>query len=567
MVEMAHKEVNSTDSALNMSASGEAAVPSASGNEMPRDWKFWCIFLSMMISILLTAVEFTAIGTALPVIVNSLHGEQFVWIGTAYTLGSTAPLPLCGGLAQILGRRAVMLGALFFFSAGSAISGAAPTMNALIAGRTIQGVGGGGITALTQIIIADLVPLRERGSFNGLMAIAWGLGGGVGPIIGGSLAERGQWRWIFYLNLPICGVAAILVSLFLRLKTPQEPWYTKLSRMDWIGNFLVIASTTSIVIGLTWGGVQAPWSAAKVLVPLILGLVGLCGFFVYEAFLATHPIVPVSMLANRTALSGYIQNFLMGVVLATIAYWLPVYFQATKDAGPIAAGVDIFGISYSVSPFCLIAGAVIQKTQRYRQPMWFGWALMVIGTSLLSTLAADTSRAKSFGYQIMAGSGIGIIYVAAYFPVLAPIPVTKSAPALAFYTFLRNFALVWGVTIGGAILQNELKKNLPEAFLDTFPENTDFAFAAIPLIKDLGQPTKDQVRVAFANALQVVWEVMAGISAAGFVISLAMKHLPLHTSVDRDWGRQEGIVETDAEMRGLNVNVQKEESNVEERAV
>lgn len=128
------------------------------------------------------------------------------------------------------------------------------------------------------------------------------------------------------------------------------------------------------------------------------------------------------------------------------ADWLPVYFQATKDAGPIAAGVDIFGISYSVSPFCLIAGAVIQKTQRYRQPMWFGWALMVIGTSLLSTLAADTSRAKSFGYQIMAGSGIGIIYVAAYFPVLAPIPVTKSAPALAFYTFLRNFALVSSIT-------------------------------------------------------------------------------------------------------------------------
>ena len=125
-----------------------------------------------------------------------------------------------------------------------------------------------------------------------------------------------------------------------------------------------------------------------------------------------------------------------------MADWLPVYFQGCKDARPVASGVDGFGLSFSISPLAIIAGAVIQKTQRYRQPLWVGWILMVVGTGLLSTLDENTARGKSYGYQILSGAGIGIIYIASYFPVLSPISVTQSAPALVFFTFLRNFSLV-----------------------------------------------------------------------------------------------------------------------------
>ena len=122
--------------------------------------------------------------------------------------------------------------------------------------------------------------------------------------------------------------------------------------------------------------------------------------------------------------------------------WLPVYFQGCKDAGPIASGVDSFGLSFSISPTCIITGITVQKSGKYRPQMWFAWCIMILGTGLLSYLDADGSRGQSFGFQILAGVGLGIIYVAAYFPVLAPIPVTKSTPALAFHTFLRNFAQV-----------------------------------------------------------------------------------------------------------------------------
>ncbi|KAJ7889221.1 iron permease [Mycena leptocephala] len=510
---------------------------------MPRDWRFWCIILSLAICILLTAIEFTAVGTALPVIVQDLSGDKFIWVGSAYTLGETALIPFCGGLAQIFGRRIVVLVSIALFCLGSALCGAATTMNFLIGGRTVQGLGAGAITALTQIIIADLVPLTERGVFNGIMALAWGIGGGCGPVIGGSLAERGQWRWLFYLNLPICAVAATLVTIFLRLKKPNAPLLEKLKRIDWIGNLIIVASTTSVVIALTWAGIQFPWSSAKVLVPLILGFLGLAGFLVYEAWFPKYPIVPVSLLGSRTAFSGYTQNFFNGVVLSTLAYWISVYFQACKDAGPTAAGVDGFGLSYTISPSSLLAGLVVQKTARYRQPMWVGWILMIVGTALLGTLDENSRRSMCFGFQALIGVGMGIIYVTAYFPILAPIPVSQSAPALAFFTFLRNFALIWGVTIGGTVLQNELTTRLPPAFLTQFPGGTQIAFEVIPSIRDLPQPLKDEVRNAFAGSLRVLWNVLAGISALGLLASLFMKHLPLHTSVDVDWEQKTAYYE------------------------
>ncbi|KAJ6585313.1 MFS general substrate transporter [Mycena capillaripes] len=499
---------------------------------MSRDWRlgFWCIIMSLAICMLFTAVAgnlYTAVGTGLPVIVQDLSSGKFVWVGSAYTLGSTALIPFCGGLAQILGRRIVALVAIALFCIGSALCGATKTMNFLIVGRTVQGLGAGAITDIIQIIIADLVPLKERGSFNGVMTLAWGIGGGSGPVIGGSLAERGQWRWLFYLNIPICGLAAILVTIFLRLKTPIAPLREKLERIDWLSwTLIIVASTASFVIALTWAGIQFPWSSAKVLVPLVLGFLGLAGFLG-----SPYLQVPVSLLDSRTTFSGYAQIFFNGIVLSTLAYWLSVYFQAGKDAGPTAAGVDGFGLSYTISPSCLIAGLVVQKTARYRQPMWVGWILMIIGTALLATLDENSSRSMCYGFQALIGVGMGITYVTAYFPVLAPIPISQNAPALAFFTFLRNFAIV--------ILQNELTMRLPPAFLAQFPVGTQIAFEVIPSIRDLPQPLKNEVRHAFARSLQVLWNVLAGISGVGFLVSLFMKHLPLHTSVDTDWGRDD----------------------------
>ncbi|KAA1466939.1 MFS general substrate transporter [Dentipellis sp. KUC8613] len=509
-----------------------------------RDWRFWLIIVSLMLSTFIFALETVAIGNALPIIVNELRGSQFVWVGSSYSLAASAFLPMTGSLSHIFGRRDVILVALLLFAIGSAVAGSASSMSILILGRSayispIQGVGGGGITSVSQIILSDLVPLRERGTFSGILAIAFTIACCIGPVVSGALAQHGQWRWLFYLNIPICGAAGALTLVFLKLKIPPGSLREKAKHMDWIGNFLVISSTTAVVIALTWGGIQFPWNSAKVIVPLILGLVGLGLFLLYDATRAGTPMVPFLLISNRTSLSGHLQTFLNQIITCVTIYYLPVYFQGCKDASPIASGVDCFGIAATASPTAIITGITVTKSSKYRPQLWFAWSLSLIGCGLLSSLNADDSRAKAIGYQILVGIGIGMIYLATYFPVLAPLPISENTRALAFFVFLRNFALVWGITIGGTILQNELRKNLPAEFVSAFGEDTQIAYAAIPQIPSLPQPLKDEVRRAFADSVRVIWQVLTGISGLGLLISLAMKGLPLHTSTDEDWGMQE----------------------------
>ncbi|KAF8587989.1 iron permease [Ramaria rubella] len=531
--------MQSTESTLATDSKSDCEPKPSSTDEIPRrDFSFWLIFLSIAMSLFIAALELSAVSTALPVIVSDLQGSQFVWVGSAYALSATAFLPMSGGLSQVFGRRPVMLGSLLTFAIGSALCGAATDMNFLIAGRTVQGLGGGGLASLTQIILSDLVPLRERGMFNGLIGIAWAVASGIGPVIGGAFSQSGEWRWLFYLNIPVCGIVAILVFFFLRLRTPTGAFKDKMARMDWIGNLLVVASTSACMIGLTWGGIQFAWISAHVLVPLILGIVGLVFFMYYEIKVAEHPIVPFSILSSATGISGYLQTFIMPIVLLAVLFldYLPVYFQACKAASPIASGVDLFGIAFSLAPMGTLSGISVAKSHQYRPQLWLAWGLIILGTGLLSTLRVDSSRGMIIGFQIIAGSGLGIVGTTSYFPVLAPLPVSANAKALAFFTFCRNFAQIWGITVGGALLQNELKHRLPPGFISAFPEGTAIAYAAIPSIPALEQPLRDEVRQAFAESLRVVWTALIGVGGLGLIVSLGMKRLPLHTDMDKDWG-------------------------------
>ncbi|KZT02019.1 MFS general substrate transporter [Laetiporus sulphureus 93-53] len=500
-----------------------------------RDFKFWLVFLAIGIATLTTALELSAVSTALPTIVEELHGSTFVWVGSAYALAATAFIPISGGFAQILGRRVVMLGALIIMIIGSILCGAAKSMNFLIAGRTVQGIGGGGVASITAIIISDLVPLKERGVFNGLIGIAWAIASGSGPIIGGALAQSGQWRWLFYLNAPICGASGILIFFFLRVRTPPGSLWEKFNQVDWIGNWIVMASTTACVIALTWSGVQYSWSSTAVLVPLIIGLVGLIGFIAYEATVSKKPLVPFILMSTITGVSGYLQTFLMPIVMLGIIYYMPTYFQACKGLSPIGAGVDQFAVALVLAPSGIIAGVTVRRYQSYRPQLWISWVLLTLGTGLLILLREDTSRAHAIGYLVFCGIGLGILTTTTYFPVLAPLPISQNALALAFFMFLRNFAQVWGITIGGAVLQNQLHKNMPSEFLAQFPQGSSIAYATIPLISQLPEPLRTEVRVAFAVSLKVVWEVMTGIAGLGLLSSLLMKGLPLHDSVNEEW--------------------------------
>ncbi|KAI0636248.1 iron permease [Trametes polyzona] len=516
------------------------SASSAPPSKSPKGSVFWLSFTAVVVCNFLSALDVTAVSTALPTITADLNGgDKFVWVGSAYGLAAAAILPFTGRLADVMGRRPIMLTCVAFFFLGSALSGSAQNMNWLIAARTIQGIGGGGIINLASIITSDLIPLAERGTYQGFLVMTWGFAAAMGPIVGGSFAEKATWRWLFYLNLPLSGIAFILVAIFLRVRTPGGSLKDKLARIDWIGNLTIIAGTTLALVALTWGGIQYPWSSAHVLAPLIIGGVFLVLFFLYEMLVPREPTLPFDVLANWTSFSGYLSTFFHGIVSIATIYYLPVYFQACMAASPIRSSVNVFATALVMAPSAIVCGVIVKKTNRYVPANYVGWVLIMIGFGLLSLLKADSRTAAWAGYQVITAVGVGIIWASTVFPILAPVPVTRFASALAFYNFCRTFSQTWGVTISASILQNELRKRLPAAFVAQFPEGVEIAYAAIPVIHTLREPLQTEVRVAFAESMSVVWKAMIGFSGAGFLTLFLLREIPMQKHTDETYGLQD----------------------------
>ncbi|KAF8211591.1 iron permease [Mycena galopus ATCC 62051] len=512
---------------------------------------FYLTFLAIMVSTFLSAMDLSAVGTALPTIASALNDTKgdYIWVGSAYSLSSTALIPLSGSLANAFGRRPIMLIAIAFFAVGSAIAGAAQNMSMMIAARAIQGIGGGGIINLTEILIADLVPLAERGLYQGLIGLVWSFASSIGPPIGGALANNGHkaWRWLFYLNLPLTALAFVLVFRFLSVRQPEGSVRSKLAQVDWIGNAIVVVGTGLAIIGMTWGGIRYPWASAQVLAPLIIGLALLVVFAVYEAKVPTRPTVPSDVVGNRTSLGALLMTAAHGIVSTSIIYYLPVFFQACFGASPLRSAVDFLPSAFIIAPFAFAAGAVISIVQKYRAVNIVGWIITIVACGMFSTLKEDSVVGKWAGYQVLMSLGIGILYSSPVFPLLAPLPPNRAAAALGLFSFTRNFFSTWGITISSTILQNMLEKKLPTEFVAQFPPGFEIAYAAIPAIKLLEEPLKKQVQVAFADSMAVIWQVMIGIGGLGFLFNFLMAEVPMGTTVDESYALKEKEPVPDAE--------------------
>ncbi|KAH8832958.1 major facilitator superfamily domain-containing protein [Flagelloscypha sp. PMI_526] len=509
---------------------------------------FWLSFGSILLCTSLSALDLTAIGTMLPTIDEDLGGsDKFSWIGTAYALSSTAFMPLSGNLADIFGRRLTMLLSVALFALGSALSGSAKTMEWLIAARTVQGIGGGGILNLSDIIISDLVPLSERGTYQGLKSLIWGLSSAIGPVIGGSFAEKASWRWLFYLNLPVSGIAFGFVLTCLRVRTPPGSIASKLQAVDWIGNLIIIAGTTLCNVGLAWAGTRYAWSDAHVLGPLVVGMVLIVLFLVHQRYIPSQPTIPWDVVSNRTTFSGFLGTFIHGIVGIAVIYYLPTYFQAVQGSSPLRSGVQVLPTALFIAPTALVNSVIVRRTKRYLAGNYIAWVFCIVGFGIMSLLGSNTPTAEWVGYQIVTSIGIGILFSATLWPVLAPLPVERVASSLAFYTFMRSFAQTWGITICATILQNQLKQNVPSDFKTQFPAGVELAFALIKVIPTVDEPLQSQLKLSFANGMSIIWKTMIGISGAGLLSVLIMKEVPLPDRTDENFALEEKAKKADEE--------------------
>ena len=221
-----------------------------------------------------------------------------------------------GSLSNIFGRTELLFSAVSFFTIGTIVCCTAHNIGAMLAGRSIQGVGGGGVIVLAQLIFTDIVPLRYRPKYLGIIQGAWALGTCLGPILGGSLAKNNLWHWVFYILLPICGISLFLIPWTVRLDGRKASLKNMLTRVDWIGGGLFVSSTTSFLIGLSWGGIQYPWSSASTLVPLIIGGVGMVATIIWERTSPYEPFLPSSIFHNASAIIVYGGAFFQGFLVS-----------------------------------------------------------------------------------------------------------------------------------------------------------------------------------------------------------------------------------------------------------
>ncbi|UZJ55749.1 hypothetical protein CBS101457_005069 [Exobasidium rhododendri] len=433
-----------------------------SDSSTPKSAQFWLAFVTLCTVTMLSALEMSCVGTVLPTISQDLDVQNlFVWMITAYLIAEAAMIPLFGQLANIFGRKATLLIAVGLFSIGSGVSGGANSAAMLIGGRAVQGVGGGGITTLVQIIVSDLVSLRERGKYMGLLGMVMSIGTVIGPIVGGAFASAGAWRWVFYLNLPFCGIALVVIPLFLRIQTPNVSVKDGLARIDFLGCLYFVGSVISLGIGLAWGGTRHPWGNANVITPLVLGILRLGLFIAWESSsYCNEPMVSPEVFMNRTSAAAFALVFIHGVVMFGVIYYLPVHFQAVVGQTALKSGVSSLPFTLVCAPFAVVAGVSIAVTGRYRVPIYVAFILLPLGTGLLSLLDKHSSIGEWVVFELICGAGAGLLFSACLSPIQASLDVELLAAATAMYTFKRSFGSIWGLAIPSAVFNSSINTSI-----------------------------------------------------------------------------------------------------------
>ena len=351
----------------------------------------------------------TIVGTAIPKITDEFHGlEDVSWYAAAYFMTFGGSQTSAGKVYKYFDLKWSFLGSMLIFEVGSLICGVAPNSKALVVGRAIAGLGGAGLSVGATSIISFAVPPVKRPLMMGFFGMTYCLSAVLGPLVGGAFTDRVTWRWCFYINLPIGGVAALAIFFFFSLPAaaapPRIPLKDKLLHLDPVGIALAMASITCFILAMQYGGNSHAWGSS-VVIGLIVGFVLIIAVLIgWEMWLGDYAMMLPRLYKQRSLWSASaFQFFFMGSYVVLL-YYLPIYFQSIKGASPIRSGVDNLPLVLSAAVFTLAGGIVVMKTGRAQQVMMGGSALTTVGFGLIYTFDIDTSQAKWVGYQFFTGT-------------------------------------------------------------------------------------------------------------------------------------------------------------------
>ncbi|CAG2003957.1 unnamed protein product [Fusarium graminearum] len=486
------------------------------------------IFLACATVDLLALMDQTMLATSLYIIGNALGStSQASWIASGYFITSTVGQLMYGRLSDIWSRKIILLMGLAIFFIGSIASSLADSVLQLTIFRAFTGIGGGGLMTVAQLIVSDVVPLRERGKYQGILGAVVAIANGIGPVVGGALSSSSEdsWRWIFRMQLPLTLLTTLCVLFFMPLKTVQGDWKLKLKAVDFLGIFLALAGMTVVILGLTWGGKEYAWNSTQVISTLSIGTAVSIAFMLWQWKGPKYPLIPLHMFKSKIVNGACLTMAINGWNFVMQVYYIPSFYQLVYGYSATKAGAMLLPITLLQTASSTLSGLVVHWIGRYRECILFGWLCWAVGLGLMSTLDENTGVDKQIGYSVLIGIGVGNTLQPALIATQAGVDRCDMAVVTSFRNFVRNLGATLGLTVCGTVLNNVLAGSLSSLNLNIRDSNTllenpqSFLGNVAP---DEAERIRSVLIPAYREGFRIIFLIGAGAASLAFVLAFVL---------------------------------------------